>query len=318
MSNTPVKTEAEIYTLCQQVLSGSVNISALINVLINDLRSTLSEDRALVPAMKRRVAVHLGVEDFDELLIPLLASIADDNLRYQYANHFAAIALHTGEHALALRYFALALSPERRTEHTESVAIVAAEQESYDDNALHIDLAVRVVVSAAPEIARLHQRGKLRILDLCCGTGLSALPLIGFGDHIEGVDLDVSGVRRAGREVLYAQLHEGDAIGVLQNLSGPFDLIQCIGAIYHFPQADWLFEQAERLLAPGGLLLFNNWPCPDSADTLVTCSGNLRHCHSERYLNQLAQRHQLIPAGKTWHTIYGNLPNWFMKYSKAS
>jgi predicted TPR repeat methyltransferase len=268
--------------------------------------------------MKRRVAILLNTDDLDELFIQLLEGVDSEQTQYLYATSFASVAIRTGEHDLAMRYFALALTSQRIVDSDDPVAISSEHQVSYDDNDLYLDLAIRMTVAAAPEITRLRQRGKLRILDLCCGTGISALPLLGFGDHIEGIDLDVSGVKRAGRSGFFNQLHEGDVIEILGGMSEPFDMIQCMGSVYHFPKMEWLFEHANRLLTPGGLLSFNNWPCPNTAHTLLTREGNLRHCHSERYLNGIASAKQFHACEKSWHVVYGNQPNWFMKYIKPA
>lgn len=102
-----------------------------------------------------------------------------------------------------------------------------------------------------------------RVLDVACGTGHHAIWLAQVGFRVEGCDLS--------EEMLgLARRHAADAgvevdffpadMTALQSNRGPYDAILCVGnALSILDRPDALrafFQGAERLLAPGGRLLF--------------------------------------------------------------
>jgi len=100
-----------------------------------------------------------------------------------------------------------------------------------------------------------------RALDVACGTGKSALPLVERGYELTACDSSAGMLARARRalpesvELFQADMRELPAIG-------SFDLITCLDdAVNYLPGDDDLaraLASMAELLAPGGLIVFDN------------------------------------------------------------
>ncbi len=235
--------------------------------------------------------------------------------RYVVATWLSASAISDGDYDLAMAYWAPVLVTERPPESEDLVGISAKVAEQYDSEQVHrlaaSDLC-RFALAATPSAGRK----KLDVLDICCGTGLHADYLKWSHARLVGIDLELEGLVKAGRSTRYTELAQGDAMIESGKITGEFDLVLLGNATYFFDDLEWLFEQSARLLRPGGALVFGGFPCPDSADRLITPSGTFRYCHSDRYLRQLAERHGLTVKKKSWQVIYAHMPNWFWCFTK--
>ena len=113
-------------------------------------------------------------------------------------------------------------------------------------------------------VARLGIRPGMRILDLGCGDGTTALPAARFGAEVLGVDiasnLVAAGRVRARRAGLH-KLHfvEGDA----SDLSGigdeRFDLVVSIFGAMFAPRPFEVAREMVRVTKPGGRIVMGNW-----------------------------------------------------------
>ncbi|AQZ62479.1 Methyltransferase [[Actinomadura] parvosata subsp. kistnae] len=101
-----------------------------------------------------------------------------------------------------------------------------------------------------------------RLADLGCGTGKGALRLAGHGFEVTGIDLsprmlDVARGKRGAGRVRFVQ---GDLRCLPEGL-GPFEVAVTMGEpLNHLRDEDELaaaFAQVARVLAPGGLFLFD-------------------------------------------------------------
>jgi SAM-dependent methyltransferase len=102
-------------------------------------------------------------------------------------------------------------------------------------------------------------------LDVACGAGGPALFLArARGCHVEGMDIQGAAVAAAAqmaREAnLDAQAHfqQGDASQPLPFAAGSFDALLCIDAINHLPNRPRVLLEWQRVLKPGGRLLFTD------------------------------------------------------------
>ena len=106
--------------------------------------------------------------------------------------------------------------------------------------------------------------GPGRLLDLACGTGTFALEMAGAGWQVTGLDLSPAMIARAeakaralGDQAPRYVLGDMRAIG----LPGPFEVVTCFSdSLNHLPgEADLAatFEAVGRVIAPGGLFLFD-------------------------------------------------------------
>jgi SAM-dependent methyltransferase len=110
-----------------------------------------------------------------------------------------------------------------------------------------------------------------RVLDVACGTGKSAAPLVARGYAVTACDLSAEMVARARRrlgprvDVFVADMR------ALPAGCGPFDLVTCLDDAVNYlgDEADLAaaFASVRRVLAPGGLYVFdvNTIGCYDQA-----------------------------------------------------
>jgi ubiquinone/menaquinone biosynthesis C-methylase UbiE len=108
-----------------------------------------------------------------------------------------------------------------------------------------------------------------RILDLCCGTGLSTEALLATypGARVTGLDasegmLDLARQKPA---LAAASFSLGDAMQAGAAAPGPFDGILMAYGIRNMPDADLCLAQIRELLVPGGVVCFHEYSVADSA-----------------------------------------------------
>lgn len=104
-------------------------------------------------------------------------------------------------------------------------------------------------------------------IDLGCGTGVATFPLLGFSDHVTGLDLLPRMIDAANqlKEERLAELGIDDAsrinfeVGAVEDFEGEpktYDLITAAECIHWFKDYNVFFEKAARLLKPGGTLAY--------------------------------------------------------------
>ena len=104
----------------------------------------------------------------------------------------------------------------------------------------------------------------LKVLDLGCGDGTTALPAARLGADVLGVDIASNlvdaGNQRAGQEKLAnCRFQEGDAsdLGNLENKS--FDLVVSIFGAMFAPRPFDVAKEMVRVTRPGGRIVMGNW-----------------------------------------------------------
>lgn len=110
------------------------------------------------------------------------------------------------------------------------------------------------------ELSRLQDAR--RVLDLACGTGATALAclrLMDFQTDLIGVDASEDMVEVARANILdpRARFEVAPAASVDRVVDGPFDRAVCCAAFWQFPAPDPVLRAVGKLLAPGGLFVFN-------------------------------------------------------------
>ncbi len=108
-----------------------------------------------------------------------------------------------------------------------------------------------------------------RVLDLCCGTGLSTEALVASIPRAEVVALDASAgmlaVARRKRPGPDVQFVLGDAMEPEEaGVRGPFDGILMAYGIRNVPDPDRCLARLYRLLRPGGSICFHEYSVADS------------------------------------------------------
>jgi SAM-dependent methyltransferase len=123
---------------------------------------------------------------------------------------------------------------------------------------------VAKTVSAAAEefIARLPIGPGMRVLDVACGTGNTAIPAARAGALVTGVDIAanllVQARERADSEGLAVTFDEGDA-EALPYADGAFDVVVSMFGAMFAPRPELVAAEMARVLKPGGLLAMANW-----------------------------------------------------------
>lgn len=113
---------------------------------------------------------------------------------------------------------------------------------------------------ARDETARSPFAG-LSALDVGCGGGLLCEPLARMEFAVTGLDAAPENVEvataHAGAMGLTIDYRDGSAEALAEAMPGAFDLVTCLEVVEHVADLDSFLAALERLLAPGGLLIFS-------------------------------------------------------------
>ena len=113
-------------------------------------------------------------------------------------------------------------------------------------------------------VSSLGIRPGLRVLDLGCGDGTTALPAARRGATVLGVDI-ASNLVRAGNQrardagLANCSFQEGDACAMPEVPSGDFDLVVSIFGAMFAPKPFDVAREMVRVAKPGGRIVMGNW-----------------------------------------------------------
>lgn len=127
------------------------------------------------------------------------------------------------------------------------------------------------------------------VLDLGCGTGLTAQAFQGVAGRVFGIDLSPRMLQLAGASGLYAGLREADAATALARSAGLAAVLATDLFIY-VGDLDDIFAAAAGALAPGGWFLFSVESGEGEGYTLRPTG---RYAQSPAYIRALIARHGL-------------------------
>lgn len=265
-----------------------------------------------LPYYRKAMARLLMVGDFEDWLAKTLeAERLSDETVYLVAKDYSTACLYAGEHEAALRFWSHALTSSRNGSAAAD-AIPSDSASDYDAIPAHRKLAEEFIGFVRQSLADGDN-----FIDLCCGTGLNAEFLERPGSRITGIDLELGGLKTAGRSHYFHELLEGSIDDMLPTLpAAQFDALWCCAGLYFFRDLRPLFVQASRLLKPGGILAFNAWPGDPENDVRITRGGTPRYCHSQAYLESCASNAGFSLKDFRWHMVY-HMPNWFMAFQKT-
>lgn len=129
--------------------------------------------------------------------------------------------------------------------------------------------------------------GRLGVLDLGCGTGLSGAALAPFAARLEGLDLSPRMLAEAGKRGVYAALHEADLLDWLPRHPGAFDLIAAADVLNYLGDLAPAFAAIATALAPGGLAAFSVEA--GEAGTPYALEEGMRFRHDPEHVAALAR-----------------------------
>lgn len=102
----------------------------------------------------------------------------------------------------------------------------------------------------------------MRLLDLCCGTGVVAGAAAARGAVVTGVDFSPAMLAEARRAHPRLRFDEGDA-EALPYPEHSFDAVVANFGMHHIPRPETASVEAHRVLRPGGRAAFTTWAAPD-------------------------------------------------------
>jgi SAM-dependent methyltransferase len=113
-------------------------------------------------------------------------------------------------------------------------------------------------------VSRLGITPGLKVLDLGCGDGTTAIPAARLGAEVLGVDiasnLVAAGTRRAEAEGLTnCRFQEGDASHLDDLADDTFDLVVSIFGAMFAPRPFDVAKEMVRVTRPGGRIVMGNW-----------------------------------------------------------
>ena len=115
-------------------------------------------------------------------------------------------------------------------------------------------------------IQRLPIREGTRILDVCCGSGASAIPAgekVGSDGFVLGVDLaerllKLARVKASSRGLKHVEFRRGDMLDLGLSESS-FDTVVCVFGIFFVPDMPSAVRELWKLVRPGGQLGITTW-----------------------------------------------------------
>jgi predicted TPR repeat methyltransferase len=234
-------------------------------------------------------------------------------------NNLAELHVALGQHEEALPLFErrLALNPDdgyaahqvamRRGENTERAPsdYVAQTFDNYADK-FDSHLQDTLQYKTPSDLAALvfdsghAPAGKLRVMDLGCGTGLVGEAVAPHAGEIVGVDISSRMLEKARAKQVYQLLVCGEIVPVMQaELPASFDLLISADVFIYIGKLDDIAKEGRRLLRSGGLMAFS---VEDIEPTMLKDGGQSaepdyqlkksgRYGQSLGYLDRLASTH---------------------------
>ncbi|GGA85407.1 S-adenosylmethionine-dependent methyltransferase [Brucella endophytica] len=138
-----------------------------------------------------------------------------------------------------------------------------------------------------------------RMLDLGCGTGLSADALHDMAEHKTGVDISENMIEIAHEKGDYDALFVGEVVNFLNQTQGPaWDLIVATDVLPYMGALDAFFAGVSRHLTPGGTFAFSSETLPDAAleGRPFMVGPHQRFAHSEAYVRNMLQENGMACA----------------------
>ena len=113
-------------------------------------------------------------------------------------------------------------------------------------------------------VNRMDITAGLRVLDLGCGDGTTAVPIARLGADVTGVDISRNLVEAGNRRAQEAGLancrfQHGDAASLREIADASFDLVVSIFGAMFCPKPFDVAKEMVRVTRPGGRIVMGNW-----------------------------------------------------------
>jgi ubiquinone/menaquinone biosynthesis C-methylase UbiE len=118
--------------------------------------------------------------------------------------------------------------------------------------------------SGAALVAKLGITKDLKVLDLGCGDGTTAIPAAKLGAHVLGVDIarnlvEAGNIRAKNEGLTNCTFQEGDATDLHELKDQGFDLVISIFGAMFAPKPFDVAKEMVRVTRPGGRIVMGNW-----------------------------------------------------------
>ena len=125
-------------------------------------------------------------------------------------------------------------------------------------------LAATMRESGEALVQRIGVKPGMKVLDLGCGDGTTALPAAKLGADVTGIDIASNLVEAGNRRAAEAGLtncnfQEGDAANLEQVDDETFDLVVTIFGAMFAPRPFDVAKEMVRVTRPGGRIVMGNW-----------------------------------------------------------
>ncbi len=125
-------------------------------------------------------------------------------------------------------------------------------------------IAVSMRESGEALVGRLGITPGLKVLDLGCGDGTTALPAAKLGAEVLGVDIacnlvEVGNKRAHEHSLTNLKFQEGDASNLQGLPDGEFDVVVSIFGAMFAPKPFDVAKEIVRVTKPGGRIVMGNW-----------------------------------------------------------
>ena len=125
-------------------------------------------------------------------------------------------------------------------------------------------IAASMRESGTALVAGLGITKGMKVLDLGCGDGTTALPAARLGADVLGVDIarnlvEAGNQRAAAEGLANCTFQEGDASNLSELKDGTFDLVVSIFGAMFAPRPFDVAKEMVRVTRPGGRIVMGNW-----------------------------------------------------------
>jgi SAM-dependent methyltransferase len=125
-------------------------------------------------------------------------------------------------------------------------------------------------------VERLDIRPGMRVLDVACGTGNTALPIAKRGADVLGVDIAANRIEQARVRAAGAGLGTRFEVGDAEQLEAPdasFDLVVSVFGAMFAPRPDVVAAELKRVCKPSGRIVMGNWTPGGHAGQMFKLTG---------------------------------------------
>ncbi len=265
-----------------ELVPGDVQLRRL---LARDLSSMAQYDQALEVW---GALIEDNPQDTEALVGRVQTRIAAGRAAHAVQDTMALLALAPGDSVYAY-YNAVAHGSTPAHQPPElNRALFDGMAELYDQHMVR-SLGYQLPKQIADRILALYPDKKLNVLDLGCGTGLLGVCLGRIDGALIGVDISKGMIDQAARHSVYDRFHHANLLDALEDT--PAALYQVITALDVFIYTGDLknaLPNAERILAPGGQLLFSCETASEDGPDLVLLPAG-RYAHKRSHVEALCK-----------------------------